>query len=405
MWHTRINTALKEQKKRDRYRQQSVCTTNSSSVSIQVDQNHYFNFSSNDYLGLAHHPQMIASAVDSAKALGVGSGGSPHVTGYSASLSGLEAKLASWLGYEAAIVYPSGFTANQAVIKLMIEQNDLMIADRLSHASLLEAAVFSKGRLFRFKHNDCQSLKSYLDKPLPENAGRLVITEGVFSMDGDHAPLKEIKALTDQYDHTLLMIDDAHGIGIFGEGGRGSCDLYGIKPDILVVTFGKAFGCSGAALLLSEELKAYFIQFSKPLIYSTAISPMQAAILDRGIDLIASKEGDQKRAKLKENITYFRAKVESLLQEVAQKDSNMTLPYLLASQSPIQPLIIGSDQAALEISKKLRDNGIWVSAIRPPTVPPNTARLRITITAEHSLIMIDTLILALQNAIYEQFLG
>lgn len=416
MWKVRIHQALEAQRAKDRYRERKICQTVERSQSIVVDEQVYLNFSSNDYLGLAHHPQMIDAAIQGAKESGVGSGGSPHVTGYSTPLAQLEEKLASWLGYDAAIVYPSGFTANQAVIKLLVERHDQIIADRLSHASLLEAAMFSPGRLYRFKHNDLTSLSSYLDKDLDKggrdiagsdmknHAGKLVITEGIFSMDGDHAPLDEI-AMLSQNANALLMVDDAHGIGICGKEGRGSCDLYGIKPDILVVTFGKAFGCSGAALLLSKELAEYFVQFSKPLIYSTAIAPMQAAVLLEAITLIESNEGEKRRETLKANIAYFRQSMEKMLEHVAKQypaDLSLDCPYLLDSNSPIQPLVIGEDQAALNISKRLREKGIWVSAIRPPTVAPKTARLRMTITAEHDFKMIDQLVDALAVAILDE---
>ncbi len=404
MWNRRIQVALEAQKAKDRYRQRQRCVTQDCTHSIRVDHQVYINFSSNDYLGLAHHPKMIEAAEFGAKRFGVGSGGSPHVTGYSEPLAMLEAKLANWLGYDAAIVYPSGFTANQAAIKLLIERHDVMIADRLSHASLLEAAMFSPGRLYRFKHNDIASLESYLEKQskLSDESGQLVITEGIFSMDGDHAPLDQIAKATRKAD-ALLMVDDAHGIGICGEQGRGSCDHYGIKPDILVVTFGKAFGCSGAALLLSKEFAEYFVQFSRPLIYSTAIPPMQAAILLQAIEIIQSQEGDIRRQTLARNIAYFRAEMTRMLTALSQKalvqTESIELPYLLDSQSPIQPLVIGEDQTALDISENLRAKGIWASAIRPPTVPPKTARLRMTITADHTVEMIDALVTGLESAI------
>lgn len=404
MWKIRVNKALEAQREKDRYRERQVCKTVQSTQSIMVKDQLYLNFSSNDYLGLAHHPLMIEAAIKGAQESGVGSGGSPHVTGYSAPLAQLEEKLASWLGYDAAIVYPSGFTANQAVVKLLIEREDLMIADRLSHASLLEAAIFSPGRLYRFKHNDIASVTSYLDKASHEDVGKLVITEGIFSMDGDGAPLDQL-AVAAQKANALLMVDDAHGIGICGERGRGSCDLYAIKPDILVVTFGKAFGSSGAALLLSQELADYFIQFSKPLIYSTAIPPMQAEVLLQAISLIESTEGEERRYQLRENIAYFRTKIQMMLQTILdpQRQPEAQWPYLLPSQSPIQPLVIGEDQAALNISEKLRQKGIWVSAIRPPTVPPKTARLRMTITADHRFEMIDQLVEALRDAILGEY--
>lgn len=402
MWKTRVNQSLAKEREKNRIRQRQVCQTDGALQSMVVNEQRYLNFSSNDYLGLTHHPKMIEAAIQGAQKWGVGSGGSPHVTGYSKPLAAFEEALASWLGFEAAIVYPSGFTANQAVIKLLIEREDQIIADRLSHASLLEAAILSPGRLYRFKHNDLESLSQYLNKPLQDHAGQLVITEGVFSMDGDHAPLDQL-ALAAQKAEALFMVDDAHGIGICGQGGRGSCDLYGIQPDILVVTFGKAFGCSGAAVLLSKRLADYFIQFSKPLIYSTAIPPMQAVVLQAAMDLIQSAEGEQRRQQLQRNIAYFKAQMQTMLQTIASHHGDdYYSPALIDSDTPIQPLVIGEELATLTIAGKLRQQGIWVSAIRPPTVAPNTARLRITLTADHCLAMIDRLVAALQTAILDR---
>lgn len=465
MWQQRIKLAIDAQKEKGRYRQRIECQHEGSTIQIKVDGKQYLNFSSNDYLGLAHHPRMMKAAEVMAKKYGVGSGGSPHVTGYSQPLQKLESTLANWLGYEAAIVYPSGFTANQAVIKLLIERGDHMIADRLSHASLLEAAMFSEGRLFRFKHNDVASLESYLQKVAPTdsrvkdtaneiqshdlendlvapNQLNLVITEGIFSMDGDSAPLEEIAKVAHHY-NALLMVDDAHGIGILGEDGKGTCNHYGIHPDILVVTFGKAFGCSGAAVLMSQELADYCVQFSRPLIYSTAIAPMQAGILLEALDIIRGDEGMLRRIQLQRNILYFKSafqkcrdQIKSRLaillanQSTASQSALITaeqtmrgdtieafendaliaekvemiqqkLPYLLPSESAIQPLIIGKDSDALQLSAQLKNAGIWVSAIRPPTVPLDTARLRITLTADHTKEMIDQFINALQDAIVD----
>lgn len=430
MWQPRIQSAIEKQREKDRYRHRVECQQQGSTIDIIVEGEAYLNFSSNDYLGLAHHPQMIKAAQMGAQKYGVGSGGSSHVTGYSEPLQQLEATLADWLGYDAAIVYPSGFTANQAVIKLMIERGDHLIADRLSHASLLEAAMFSEGRLYRYKHNDLRSLESYLQKVAvfeteieqleitdskaelsrsnhePSMASphlNLVITEGIFSMDGDSAPLEEIAALAHQH-QALLMVDDAHGIGILGEAGKGTCNHFGIHPDILVVTFGKAFGCSGAAVLMSQALADYFVQFSRPLIYSTAIAPMQAAILLAAVDIVRGETGMLKRIQLQRNILYFKSNfqkrmiaIESMLDDPSNLEP--ALPYLLESESAIQPLIIGKDTDALRLSAYLKDAGIWVSAIRPPTIPPNTARLRITLTADHTKEMIDHFLDALEAGI------
>lgn len=453
MWQQRIQSAIESLKSRGRYRQRIECEQQGSTINIQVEGKTYVNFSSNDYLGLAHHPRMIKAAQLSAQKEGVGSGGSGYVTGYSTPLKQLEATLADWLGYEAAIVYPSGFTANQAVIKLLIERGDNIIADRLSHASLLEAAMFSEGRLHRFKHNDLASLESYLVKTsntgnktsatCSENGDKndntdstdslfntqeqrteittdshslnLVVTEGVFSMDGDTAPLPEIALLTEKHGG-LLMVDDAHGIGLLGEDGKGTCNHYGIQPDILVVTFGKAFGASGAAILMSQELADYCLQFSRPLIYSTAIAPMQASILLEAINIIRGQEGMLRRIQLQRNISYFKS---AFMKEIANIQDLLTLkqlrdnegessienlpqlPYLLTSESAIQPLIIGDDHDAMALSSQMKDANIWVSAIRPPTVPNGTARLRITLTAEHTKAMIDQFLEAFSQAMID----
>lgn len=413
MWKERIKSALDQQRTDNRYRQRVICHAAGSSINIEVDGEQYLNFSSNDYLGLAHHPRLQAAAARGAEDYGVGSGGSPHVTGYSRPLAQLETRLAHWLGYDRAILYPSGFTANQAVIKVLIEKGDLIIADRLSHASLMEAAILSPGRLHRFKHNDLASLESYLKRhqsPIDSTSPhplQLVVTEGLFSMDGDGAPLEEIAEITQRYG-AILMVDDAHGVGIVGDGGRGSCNKAGIKPEILIVTFGKAFGMSGAAVLLSEELAEYFVQFSRPLIYSTAIPPMQAVILDETISLLESDEGEARRQKLATSIAYFRQEMEKMFTHLraalsvelnAELSDGSIFPYLISSESAIQPLVIGEEKMALALSAALKAEGIWVSAIRPPTVPPKSARLRITITADHQEMMIDHLIAKLMQSI------
>lgn len=402
-WNSRIERHILQRRKDDQYRTRRATKTREGGRIILLQNGEqearYLNFSSNDYLGLSHDLRLIHAWQEGARKYGVGSAGSGHITGYSEPLFELEERLADWLGYDAAIVYPSGFTANQAVIKLLIEQNDRIIADRLSHASLLEAAIYSPGRVHRFKHNDLTSLKSYLDRgnaaleklETPENHGLLAVTEGVFSMDGDFAPLKKMESLC-QEAGALFMVDDAHGIGVCGEGGRGSINLAQIKPDILVVTFGKAFGLSGAAVLVNEPLADYFVQFSRPLIYSTAIPPALAYTLKEAVDLI--EKGDNLRNRLADNIAYYR-------QEMASLDLAQWNVTLVESTTAIQPLIIGESQRALEIAEKMQSQGIWVTAIRPPTVPPNSARLRITLTAKHQQEDIDALVAAFKEALGE----
>ncbi|HAW6163143.1 TPA: biotin synthase BioB [Escherichia coli] len=344
---------------------------------LVADDRQYLNFSSNDYLGLSHHPQIIRAWQQGAEQFGIGSGGSGHVSGYSVVHQALEEELAEWLGYSRALLFISGFAANQAVIAAMMAKEDRIAADRLSHASLLEAASLSPSQLRRFAHNDVTHLARLLASPCPGQ--QMVVTEGVFSMDGDSAPLAEIQQVTQQH-NGWLMVDDAHGTGVIGEQGRGSCWLQKVKPELLVVTFGKGFGVSGAAVLCSSTVADYLLQFARHLIYSTSMPPAQAQALRASLAVIRSDEGDARREKLAALITRFRAGVQDL-------------PFTLAdSCSAIQPLIVGDNSRALQLAEKLRQQGCWVTAIRPPTVPAGTARLRLTLTAAHEMQDIDRLL-------------
>jgi 8-amino-7-oxononanoate synthase len=318
-----------------------------------------------------------------AERFGVGSGGSGHVSGYSIAHQALEDELAQWLGYSRALLFISGFAANQAVIAALMGKDDRIVADRLSHASLLEAASLSPATLRRFIHNDPLHLTRLLAASCPGQ--QLVVTEGVFSMDGDSAPLAEIHAEAQRQD-AWLLVDDAHGIGVTGEEGRGSCWHQQVKPELLVVTFGKGFGVSGAAILCSDSVAEYLLQFARHLIYSTSMPPAQAQALRAALAVIRSREGDERRAKLAMLIQRFRA--------------GMTTPDLVLanSNSAIQPLIVGDNAKALQLAQRLRDRGCWVTAIRPPTVPVGTARLRLTLTQAHEPQDIDRLLEVLHGA-------
>ncbi|MBC8951874.1 8-amino-7-oxononanoate synthase [Xenorhabdus sp. PB62.4] len=348
---------------------------------LSTSDGQYLNFSSNDYLGLSRHPQIIAAWQKGAEQYGVGSGGSGHVTGYTTAHYTLEQQLAEWLGYSRALLFISGYAANQGVIAALMEKDDRIIADRLSHASLMEAAMHSPAQLRRFLHNDVNSLKQHLEK---ECTGKtLVVTEGIFSMDGDCAPL-EIIAQQASSAKSWLMVDDAHGIGIQGEEGRGSCWAKNVKPEILVVTFGKAFGLSGAAILCDEQTAEYLLQYARHLIYSTSMPPAQAVALSETVQQI--RAGDELRQMLRNNIQYFRHEAQHL-------------PLaLMDSETAIQPLIVGDNQRCIELSHSLRQKNVWVTAILPPTVPPESARLRITLTASHTQQDIDVLLEALHGS-------
>jgi len=380
MWSERIAQALTAQRTADGWRQRRRIEHNSVRE-ITLDGQRYRHFSSNDYLGLSQHPAVMAAWQQGVREAGVGAGASGHVTGYSRHHAQLEQQLASWLGYPRALLFISGFAANQAVIHLLAQKSDRIIADKLAHASLLDAASHSPATLRRFAHNQPASLAKLL--ATRAEGGTLVVTEGVFSMDGDSAPLAELAAETRRAGGWLL-VDDAHGIGVTGEQGRGSCWQQQVKPELLVVTFGKGFGVSGAALLCDDATADYVEQFSRHLIYSTAMPPAQCCALLAALAQI--QQGDALRARLQQNIARFRA-------GAAQ------LPWqLMASDSAIQPLIVGENRAALALSQRLAQAGCWVSAIRPPTVPPGTARLRITLTAAHHPEDIDALLEALYDA-------
>ena len=361
----RIDQGLSERRSAGAYRSRTI-SENGSGREISVNGRQYLNFSSNDYLGLSRDTAVIRAWQEGADRYGVGSAGSGHVTGFTSAHAQLEQELAEWLGYPRALMFISGYAANQAVIAALMQKGDFIFADKLSHASLMEASMQSDATLRRFQHNQPDSLAKLLSKS--DGGQALVVTEGVFSMDGDSAPLSALAEKSRQTG-AWLMVDDAHGVGGCGEQGRGTCDQQRIKPDLLVVTFGKAFGLSGAAVLCSESVAEYFIQFARHLIYSTSMPPAQACALRVALQQV--RKGDDLREQLKHNVQLFRRGLAD------------TRLQLMASDSAIQPVIIGENQAALDLAQSLREQGIWASAIRPPTVPPGTARLRITLSAAH----------------------
>ena len=379
-WSQRIAAALETRRQQLRLRQRSPLAQSRADW-LEHNGKRYRNFASNDYLGLSDDARIVQAWQQGAQRYGVGAGASGHVTGYMRPHAQLEAELADWLGYPCALLFNSGYAANQAVIGALAAKGDRILADRLAHASLLEAASLSPATLRRFVHNQPASLQRLL---APQEAGEtLVVTEGVFSMDGDSAPLAALHQLT-RLAGGWLLVDDAHGIGVQGEQGRGSCWLQDIRPELLVVTFGKAFGVSGAALLCSRATGDYLLQFARHLIYSTAMPPAQAEALRAALRVV--QEGDDLRQRLAANIARFRVGAAQLA---------LTL---LPASGAIQPLLVGEEQKALALSAHLRQRGCWVTAIRPPTVPPGTARLRITLTARHAAEDIDRLLEALYDA-------
>lgn len=374
IWQQRISQALKTCFASDGWRQR-IANQQGNGRWVVYNGKRYLNFSSNDYLGLSRHPAVISAWCQGAQQHGVGSGGSGHITGYHHAHEQLETALAQWLGYPRAILFISGFAANQAVISCFAQKHDHIFADKLSHSSLLDAAMASQARLRRFAHNSSDGLSRLLKTPA--SGGCLIVTEGVFSMDGDRAPLADIARLAQRH-QALLLVDDAHGIGVTGEQGRGSCEQAGIKADLLIITFGKAFTLGGAAVLCNDSLAEYLIQFSRHLIYSTAMPPAQALALHAALQVI--QQAQPLRDKLQHHIHRFRSAMAELPLRCVK------------SHSAIQPVIIGDNQRCLALAQRLRQQGIWLTAIRPPTVPPGSARLRITLSAAHESQDIDQLL-------------
>ncbi|MFQ0975088.1 8-amino-7-oxononanoate synthase [Vibrio campbellii] len=375
---SRIESALAARKAQGLNRSMNVVFSGNQSI-LEYEGRRYINFSSNDYLGLANDQALVRAWQQGLSVYGSGSGASPMVTGFSAAHSNLEAALTEWLGYERAILFGSGFSANQALLFTLLEKSDVLIQDRLNHASLMEAGMLSPAKMKRFKHNDIEHLKSLLNS----EDNHLVVTEGVFSMDGDCAPLADIAEVTSSHD-AWFAVDDAHGIGVLGQFGGGSCELATVKPELLIVTFGKAFGMSGAAILCDHATGDFLTQFARHHVYSTAIPPAQAYALTHAVSMI--QEQSWRREKLTE------------LNEV-YRDDLQDLDGFVETQTSIKPFMIGESELALQVASACRQNGIWVTAIRPPTVPKGTSRLRITLTANHTNEQVKTLSMALKQAL------
>lgn len=358
-------------------------------VDIQVDGKLFLGFCSNDYLGLASHSAIREAAIKSIEAYGFGSGASHLVIGHHVEHKLLEQELAEFTGRDRAMVFSSGYMANMALVSSLVNKTDLVLQDKLNHASLLDGGLLSGARFQRYLHNDIASLQGYLSKfsQDPKIDKILIATDGVFSMDGDAAKLPAMAKISQDYD-ALFMVDDAHGLGVLGEQGKGTLATKGLSQEdvpVLMGTFGKAFGTSGAFVAGSEQLIEFLSQVARPYIYTTAMPPSIAAATRKSLELI--KTADSSREHLQVLIAYFREQVSALGYA------------LMSSETPIQPVIIGSSFQTMVLAEFLKEKGILVGAIRPPTVPDKTARLRITLSAAHSIAHINQLVEALAEAV------
>lgn len=368
-------TARREQ---SRYRQRRVLESAQDSR-IEIDGKNMLQFCSNDYLGLANHPKLIDAMTIAAKNFGVGSGASHLVSGHSVLHHRLEERLAEITGRDRALLFSTGYMANLGAVAALIGRGDHVIEDRLNHASLLDAGLLSGARFQRFQHNDLDDLQRRLRK-LPEEGNRLIVVDSVFSMDGDVAPLVELAAIAQQH-NAWLMADDAHGFGVLGEHGGGSAEHFGLDQHqlpVLMGTLGKAIGSYGAFIAGSETLIESLIQFARPYIYTTAIPPAIAAATLASLEVLQEE-------------SWRRSHLQGLIQRFRTGAAELGLP-LMTSPTAIQPLLVGDDAQAMAISAALEVQGILISAIRPPTVPDGTARLRITLSAAHSDANVDQLL-------------
>lgn len=340
-------------------------------------------FASNDYLGLAAHPDIARALADGALAWGAGSGASHLVSGHLTPHALLEDRLAAFTGFARCLTFSTGYLANLAVTPtLAAGRDDAIFTDRLNHASLIDAAKLSRARRHRYPHGDMAALERLLAASSAKT--KVIVSDAVFSMEGDLAPLAELFALAERFD-AWLVIDDAHGFGVLGEEGRGSlshCHIPAHPRILLMGTLGKAAGVGGAFVAGSEIAIEYLLQKARSYIFTTAQPPAIAAALVKSLELIAAS--DDRRAHL-----------QSLIRQLQAGCANLPW-HLLPSQTAIQPLIVGDNETALALSQALWERGLWVAAIRPPTVPTGTARLRISLSAAHACDDVALLTSALQ---------
>ena len=374
-----LSARLAERRAAHLYRQRPLLDS-PQGPQVRVDGRELLAFCSNDYLGLASHPEVIQAMREGAAKWGVGGGASHLVIGHSTPHHALEEALAEFTGRPRALLFSTGYMANLAVVTALLGQGDSVLQDRLNHASLLDAGLLCGARFSRYLHNDAVSLANRLRKA---TGNCLVVTDGVFSMDGDLADLPALCAEA-RATQAWVMVDDAHGFGPLGATGGGIVEHFGLGQDdvqVLVGTLGKAFGTAGAFVAGSEELIETLIQFARPYIYTTSQPPAVACATLQSLELLRSEHW--RREHLNRLIARFR-----------QGAAEIGLS-LMDSPTPIQPILVGDSARALKLSALLKDRGLLVGAIRPPTVPAGSARLRVTLSAAHSDAQLELLLEAL----------
>jgi 8-amino-7-oxononanoate synthase len=379
-----LASALAERKRNHLYRSRRVLQS-AQGTQVQVDGKTFTGFSSNDYLSLANHPKVIEAMQRTAGDYGVGSGASHLVNGHSAEHHALEEELAEFTGRPRALLFSTGYMANIGTVNALVGKGDAIFEDKLNHASLLDAGLLSGARFQRFLHNNTKSLEQRVAASDAER--KLIVVDGVFSMDGDVANLPEMSRIAKAH-NAWLMIDDAHGFGCLGKQGGGCAEHFNLSVDelpILMGTLGKGFGTFGAFVAGSENLIETLIQEARSYIYTTAMPPAVAAATRASLQLLQQEHW--RREQLAQRIQQFRAGAEQLGLE------------LMPSPTPIQPVVIGDEARTMTIAASLEAKGFLVGAIRPPTVPRGSARLRITFCADHTEQQVDDLLSALSESV------
>lgn len=377
-----LKQALEQKHQQHLYRRRRVSMGPQASR-VVVDDQSVLNFCSNDYLGLANHPEVVAALKFGADEYGVGSGAAHLVNGHSCAHHALEEELAEFTGRPRALLFSTGYMANLGTVQALMGRGDTVFEDRLNHASLIDAGLHSAAHFKRYAHNDMQALEHQLQQV--DSGDRLVLVDGVFSMDGDLAPVPQMAALARAHD-AWLMVDDAHGFGVLGQTGRGCLEHFNLdaaEVPIYMATLGKGLGSFGAFVAGDEDLIEYLINEARTYIYTTALPPAVA-------------EATRVALRLVQKDTWRREHLQRLIQRFRQGASQLGLE-MMESVTPIQPLLVGEADVAVAASQALLEKGILIGAIRPPTVPKGTARLRITFSAAHSESDVDQLLSALES--------
>ncbi|GHA06105.1 8-amino-7-oxononanoate synthase [Arenicella chitinivorans] len=365
--------------------------TSPQSVSCVVGGRDLINFSSNDYLGLANNPALKQVTASAVTRWGVGAGASHLVCGHQSPHENLEADIASLVGAERTLLFSTGYMANLGVVSALLARGDVILQDKLNHASIIDAGVLSSATSLRYAHGDANHARKRLATFTSRRQRCMLVSDTIFSMDGDVAPVVDLKRLADEVG-ALLVLDDAHGFGVCGERGAGTLESLGLNPRdnvLMIGTLGKAVGGFGAFVAGDADLIAHIEQFARSYVYTTAVPAYVAETNRAAVKVIAGTRGDHLRARLDSNITLFRqlAKLHGLT--------------LGASRSAIQPIQVGCEHQVVKISQRLEHMGFWVVAIRPPTVPKGTARLRVSLCASHTDSQIEALVQALATTLHE----